>query len=448
MNETDFQHLDSYQQKQQTVIDRTTGIINRRHTGLYVHGDPGVGKSWNIEDTLMGAQERGVRSYKMLKGRCSAPGLFEMARDFADAILFIDDDPTLVQDRDSQKILLHLCGDGRLNAETGRNERLITNIKSRMRETCVFTGSVIISNNVRLGNMPVLKALQSRIRTYHFRPTHSELVAMLRHLAETEDHPDVDVDERREICEFIIAHVENSQQQIDLRMLRDAISDYFQWRCGEVKTHWKQLVVSSLRDYFAPIPTLSREERKTHEQDQILELIEEQSESGGSKETVVEEWMAANDKKKTAFYDRLKELPEEWQRRFRALPDKRSNGAASPIFGDADRIDLRDIIEEFEAIPGKTQVDVVNEWCGMTERPAEELPLLLRTLGADWENRFAAIPVTPQVHHDVLRNGQNPKPPTESKRPSRVATPEPSRTPTRRNRSKQGQTRRRDLNST
>ncbi len=79
-----------------------------------------------------------------------------------------------------------------------------------------------------------------------------------------------------------------------------------------------------MQDYYAPVPSLSREERKSHEEDQILELIEEMSEADGSKEAVVEDWMRTNEKKKTAFYDRLKELPEEWQRRFKALPDKRS----------------------------------------------------------------------------------------------------------------------------
>ena len=83
-----------------------------------------------------------------------------------------------------------------------------------------------------------------------------------------------------------------------------------------------------MQDYFAPVPTLSRKERKTHEQDQILELIEEMSESGRSKEDVIEQWMTANEKKKTAFYDRLKELPTEWQRRFRAFPDERSPALA------------------------------------------------------------------------------------------------------------------------
>ena len=149
-----------------------------------------------------------------------------------------------------------------------------------------------------------------------------------RLLTETIEHPDVDVEERREICEYIVSETENSQQQIDLRLLKHAISDYIQWKNGEVKIHWKQLVVSSMQDYFAPVQVLGREERKVHEQDHILELIEEFSETSGSKEAVVEQWMASSGKKKTAFYDRLKELPEEWNRRYQALPDNRSD---SPI---------------------------------------------------------------------------------------------------------------------
>ena len=166
--------------------------------------------------------------------------------------------------------------------------------------------------------------LQGRIRTFHFRPTTSELVAMLRHLAETIDHPYTDLEERREICEFIIAEAENSQQQIDLRLLKHGLSDFEQYWRGEAAIHWKELIVSSMQDYYAPAPTPSRQERKSQEQDHILELIEETSEAGGSKEAVVEDWMKANEKKKTAFYDRLKELPEDSQKRFRAYPEKRS----------------------------------------------------------------------------------------------------------------------------
>ena len=153
MRDSDREHLETYRQKQQTVIDRVRGMINRRHNGLYVWGETGVGKTWNIEETLRSAQESGLRQFKKLAGNCSPIGLFELARDFPDAILFIDDDPNLVQDRLSQQMLLHLSGDGRINPENGRNERMITNIKSRNRETCVFTGNVIISNNVRLADI-------------------------------------------------------------------------------------------------------------------------------------------------------------------------------------------------------------------------------------------------------------------------------------------------------
>ena len=44
---------------------------------------------------------------------------------------------------------------------------------------------------------------------------------------------------------------------------------------------------------------------------------------------MVEDWMTMNEKIKTAFYDRLKELPVEWQRRFRVLPDNRSTASAT-----------------------------------------------------------------------------------------------------------------------
>jgi hypothetical protein len=392
MRESDLQHFDSYRRKQQTVIDRVTGIINRRHNGLYVWGETGVGKTWNIEETLQGAQERGLRSHKKLTGKCTPLGLFELARDSSDAILFVDDDPTLVKDSLSQQILLHLCGDGKIDESTGRNTRMITNIKSKNRETCQFTGSVIISNNVRLANMPVLRAIQGRIRTYHFRPTTSELVAMLRHLTETIEHPEVDAEERSEICEFIIAETENSQQQIDLRLLKHGISDYIQWKNGEVKVHWKQLVVSSMQDYYAPVPTLSREERKTHEKDLILELVEECSETGGSKEGVIEQWMSVNGKKKTAFYDRLKELPEEWSRRYQALPDKRSDSPVEDCYLDEDIITLGELIEECEAGKVKSRFDLVSEWTRFTGRSEGAFHRFLRSMDAEWHTRFQGLP--------------------------------------------------------
>jgi hypothetical protein len=420
MRDSDREHIETYRQKQQTVIDRVRGIINRRHNGLYVWGETGVGKTWNIEETLRSAQESGLRQFKKLAGKCSPIGLFELARDFPDAILFIDDDPTLVQDRLSQQMLLHLSDDGRINPENGRNERMITNIKSKNRETCVFTGNVIISNNVRLANMPVLRALQGRIRTYHFRPTTSELTAMLRLLAETIEYADVDIEERREICEFISRESENSQQQIDLRLLKHAISDYLQWKRGEVEVHWKELVVSSMQDYFAPLQALGREERKIQEQDLIVELIEKQSETGGSKEKVIEEWMKYNEKRKTAFYDRLRELPEEWQRQFRALPDKRSSGEAEDALTeetdkprptphktketDARRLVspeediefLRAMIRDVESgdsgLPDRRKSSLLKLWLEATEQPIETFPLLLCQCGEDWVARFKSLP--------------------------------------------------------
>ena len=90
------------------------------------------------------------------------------------------------------------------------------------------------------------------------------------------------------------AHLKTNETRSLRARSRRLCTEY--WR-GEASIHWKELVVSSMRDYYAPVPTLNREERKTHEQDQILELIEEMSESDGSKAAVVEDWMRTNEKK-------------------------------------------------------------------------------------------------------------------------------------------------------
>ena len=395
MSETDRRDFEAYLRNQQMVVDRVSGVINRRHNGLYVWGETGVGKTFSIEESLEAAQARGLRNYRKLEGKCTPIGLFELARDYPDHILFIDDDPMLVQDRLSQQILLHLCGDGRHDPETGRNVRSVTNVKSKGRDRCQFTGSVIITNNVRLANMPVLRALQGRIRTYHFRPTTSELVAMLRHLAETIESPEVDFEERKEICEFIIAECEHSQQQLDLRLLKHAVSDYIQWKRGEVKIHWRQLVVSSLQDHFSPAPAVTREDRKHLEQDRIVDLVEEAEASGGSKESVTEIWMKEAGKKKTAFYDRLKELPEEPQRRYQALPDKRTVAPAVALRPEA--VDLQEVIEDIEDLKRRSRSNVVKVWTSITRKSEEEFPSVLGLLSSEWQARFFALPELPTV---------------------------------------------------
>jgi hypothetical protein len=119
-------------------------------------------------------------------------------------------------------------------------------------------------------------------------------------------------------------------------------------------------------------------------------LIEDTVEARGSKEAVVEEWMKANEKKKTAFYDRLGELPEDWQRRFRALPDKRSS-ALQPFTEDVLEY-ARELIEDFPILQNKSRAWMIKDWAVYTNRVESDFPALLKTLGSDWEKRFLALP--------------------------------------------------------
>ena len=92
-----------------------------------------------------------------------------------------------------------------------------------------------------------------------------------------------------------------------------------------------------------------------------------------------------------------------------------ASGTAEFVLNEVHGLDLQKLIEKYELIPGMAQSDVVSAWCKMVERAAAELPRLLRTLGADWENRFAAFPVERLARPVRQDNGQDHKKPEEPK---------------------------------
>ena len=320
--------LASYEQQQQIVVDRTTFLLNRRHNAFFCWGETGIGKSHNIRQTLLSAQNEGLRAVKFLTGRCTEPGLLDVIQENPDYVIFIDDDPKLIGDSGAQRTLLHMCDRGQKDPKTGKDTRLITDHQHKKQTLRPFTGQVIITANKRLQDMPILQALSSRIQTYHFHPSQEELTAKLRHLAVATQHDGVSLAERQEVCEFVISECRHSHQRIHLRMLTNAVQDFAAWKSGEGKTHWKMLVTSSLKDYFGmppqvsdpPLP-LTRAERKKVEQEQICQLIETK-EHIGTRDDVKTAWMKLTGKKPTPFYNRLKELSPEWQRRYHELDDK------------------------------------------------------------------------------------------------------------------------------
>ena len=180
-------------------------------------------------------------------------------------------------------------------------------------------------------------------------PTQAELVAKLRDITITNEHPEVPLEERWEVAEFIISECKHSQQHIHLRLLENALENYAAWANGEIDTDWRHLVVASMRDYFGSrrftddhSPKITRAERKQHEQEQLRKLIED-FDGRGTKDQVLEAWSQLVGKKKTAFYDRLAELPAEWRERFDDLDDKKRQQEIENV--ESYMLDYRDMTE-------------------------------------------------------------------------------------------------------
>ena len=79
---------------------------------------------------------------------------------------------------------------------------------------------------------------------------------------------------------------------------------------------------------------MKREERKCKEKDHLKELIL----NGGLKDEVVKAWCRDMRKEKSAFYDRLAELPDDDRTRYESLIDRRK----------IDDRQLRRLIEDIE----------------------------------------------------------------------------------------------------
>jgi hypothetical protein len=112
------------------------------------------------------------------------------------------------------------------------------------------------------------------------------------------------------VAEFLIAESKSLNTPLDLRMLVDkAFPDYLQHRNGNAETHWKDLILTTLREHVTdlahtPPPKQSRQETK----DQELDLVREIMAAYETPEDRIMAWHAKTGKTYRSFYRRAEEL--------------------------------------------------------------------------------------------------------------------------------------------
>ncbi len=292
----DQEALASLDKKLAMLRDDVMAVVHRHQTGLYLWGDPGVGKSFQVT-TLLEAEEA---AYKLFNSHMTAKGLFRALQNAPDAIHFLEDMERITADRDAQGILRSA-----LWAQPGHDRVVTWTTDKHGEERVVFRGGLVMISNRPLHKIAELKALASRIIVRRLVVTDDEIRAHMRRIAKAGHKGDgwtIDPDKTQEICEFVLEACRKAACTPDLRMLVNACSAYRQWDVGNARCDWHDLVTSRIQETISQfrheIKTSGKEEQMREERQLVRELREQYQHL----ETQIAEWKHRTDKSVPTFY--------------------------------------------------------------------------------------------------------------------------------------------------
>jgi hypothetical protein len=238
LRHTDSQHLHELERQLDVIRDRVTGVALGYHNGLYLVGRPGTGKTRTVCDHLRKLKV----PFVFRNSRMTSQGLYQHLSEHPEGVSVLDDISTLWQERPAQQILL-----AAMNGEPG-DDRVITYTTAEVdgRKSFTYKGSIIGISNLPLRRDPVADALQSRTTILEHNPT-DDMLAALGRAAAAKGWQDLKPAEASEVVEFVIAAARTNEYRLDLRSVTKGFEDYRLWRDQQLRTHWHDLITSSMK---------------------------------------------------------------------------------------------------------------------------------------------------------------------------------------------------------
>lgn len=264
LSTSDLRHLAKLNERLQIIRDRVHGVSQGYNAGLYIVGRSGTSKTYTVVEELRRADATWIRR----NARMSAMGLFELLSDYPEHSIVLDDVPSLFADKQAIQILLPAL-DG--NPGTPRK----VTYKTRDRDERVeFSGGIIGISNLELRNDPLANALASRVVMLEHEPTDDEIASFMKSLA-VSGYKGLSSDECLEVVTFLITEMRDFDRRLDLRYLNKAYEDYRQYKDGNAKTGWKNLVRTSLRKLPTELNVLPTKQDEIRQQIELVgRLIE------------------------------------------------------------------------------------------------------------------------------------------------------------------------------
>jgi hypothetical protein len=293
--------LEAFNRRLALVDARVEGVVKGHSVGCYIHGDGGLGKSFAVTQTL---KQHGV-PFQLTNGRITGRGLIDQLDKYPDEIHVLDDVEPLFNDKNAIGVLRAACWKTDEGTQ-GRSERLITWRVYRSAIEVYFTGGIIAIGNSLPAKNPEVMAMLTRIPCIEIRANDLEIAAKMREIALAGDQSELAIEERWEIVEFVIAEAMRLGQPLDLRMIKNAYSDYIQYQEGDSGLHWHDLVSSRLRKRAGSLGAVEclgkREAMKLREQEILRGLVDL------PKAERLVQWKAQTGKGQASMYRRLDEL--------------------------------------------------------------------------------------------------------------------------------------------
>jgi hypothetical protein len=215
------------------------------HTGLYLYGQGGVGKS----HTVLGELARLNKPYILHNSRMSGWGLYRALEEAPDDVHVLEDMETLYRDRAAMGVLRSaLWSQSGAEARTP-HERPVTWVTRGKRRECVFTGGIIMTANRPFDAVPELAAVVTRLLHLELVVTEDELAAHMRWMAAEGYRVNtavMDPAECREVCAYLVDQARLRGRPLDMRTLVTSCRLYLQWRECHSGCHWRALVASNI----------------------------------------------------------------------------------------------------------------------------------------------------------------------------------------------------------
>jgi len=239
-------HLRQLNTKYQLVRDRVGGVATGRHTGFFLGGRGGIGKSTIIEDELRRRDVPFILSNSHLTGR----GLIDRLYDYPDHIHLIEDVDEAIRDPQAMGVLKSALWGTRRNRE-GRLERWMTWNAHDAAIEFVFCGGICMTSNLELRSLPRLAALKTRMSWMDLRVSDEEVAAKMREIA-LGGYPKgenlLEPEQCMEIVDLIVGESAKINRHLDLRLLMNSLEDRLQAEDHEAGCSWQDLVASRIRE--------------------------------------------------------------------------------------------------------------------------------------------------------------------------------------------------------